>query len=62
MNFDKRETATVLAALRFYQANFYDTEQMKEEMCFHFTDDEPLDHDQIDELCERINCGLIKNG
>ncbi len=62
MNSTKRETATILAALRFYQANFDDVEQMKEEMLFHFQSDQPLNHEEIDNLCERINCGIIKNG
>lgn len=60
-NLTKRETATLLAALRFFQANFNDTDQMKEEMSFHFQDNEPLDHEEIDSLCEQINCGLIEN-
>ena len=65
MNLNQREIATVLAALRFFQANFYDTQQMKEEMPFHFQSDQPLqplDHEEIDNLCKQINCGLIKNG
>lgn len=62
MNLTKRQTATILAALRIFQANFNDIQQMKEEMLFHFQDDQPLDHKEIDDLCERINCGLIKNG
>ncbi len=60
MDLTKRETATILAALRFYQTNFYNTRQMKEEMTLHFQDDELLDHEEIEDLCERINCGLIK--
>ena len=57
MNFDQREIATVLAALRFYQANFDDVNEMREEMSLHFQEVEPLDHEEIDDLCERINCG-----
>lgn len=62
MNLNQRETATVLAALQFFQANFYDIQQMKEEMPFHFQSDQPLDYEEIDNLCKQINCGLIKNG
>ena len=65
MNLTKRETATILAAFRFYQANFDDNQQMKEEMPFHFQSDQPLqplEHEEIDNLCKQINYGLIKNG
>ena len=50
MNLNDRETATVLAALRHFQ--YIDSDAMKDE---HFTDVEPLNNNQIDELCERIN-------
>lgn len=60
INLDRRETATVLAALSFYAANFCDLDEMREEMSFHFQEVEPLDHEEINDLCERINCGLIK--
>ncbi len=60
MNLTKRQTATVLAALRFFQANFNNLDEMREEMSFHFQDNEPLDYEEIDDLCKLINCGLIK--
>lgn len=58
MNLNRREIATVLAALRFYQANFYDPAEMREEMNSLFEDYEPLNHEEIDDLCEQINYGL----
>jgi hypothetical protein len=55
MQVTSQELATILAALRFFQANFDDKEQMVEEMEYHFQDCEPLMYDEIDELCEKIN-------
>jgi hypothetical protein len=48
MNLNKRETATVLAALRQFQT-------IPEEAYPHFEDCAPLSPRQIDRLCERIN-------
>lgn len=51
----EKELATILAALRFFQANFNDLAEMREEMPLHFENVAPLNHNQIDELCERLN-------
>lgn len=52
MKITERELATVLAALRkFQESPATDTE--------HFKDVRPLTANQIDELCERLNCSII---
>ena len=50
-----RELATVLAALRSWQAGSHEAA----EHAPHFDDYEPLAADEIDELCERLNCGPL---
>ena len=52
---DGRELATVLAALRHFQASFNPTACATDGF-EHFEDVEPLTTDAIDELCERIGC------
>lgn len=53
-----RELATVLAALRYWQLNVIEDE-VAEDLNGHgsFEDHSPLDADEIDDLCERLNCG-----
>jgi hypothetical protein len=48
-----RELATVLAALRFWQ-----DEMDGDENCYpeHFAEVTRLSHQEIDALCERLNC------
>lgn len=48
-----RELATVLAALRLWQVDtpHHDPEDLAD----HFADVEPLDDDEINDLCERLN-------
>ena len=48
-----RELATVLWALRRLQ-NALDTEDQKGYV--HFEEHDPLTSDEIDALCERLNC------
>jgi len=48
-----RELATVLAALRFWQQFLTDNGVPISE---HFADNTPLTVDEIDHLCERLNC------
>lgn len=50
MNLNKRETATVLAALRYFQE-----QQPNLRGKLHFEEVDPLTSEQIDQLCERIN-------
>jgi len=54
MQLNERELATVLAALRLFQ-------RIQDALFLggmdHFADCEPLPNDDIDDLCERINCG-----
>lgn len=51
-----QELATVLAALRYWQQDLEANEAppISEE---YFADCEPLTSEEIDELCERLNCG-----
>ena len=54
MNLTNRETATVLAALRYWQRDF-GAAGGKTVFPDHFYDCKPLTAKQIDTLCERIN-------
>ena len=54
-----KELATVLGALRYWQQDLAENEAqgegpISEEL---FQDVEPLTVDEIDHLCERLNCG-----
>ena len=53
--FTDRELATILAALRYWQQDLTANEEGP--ICDHFTEHSPLTVDEIDDLCERINCG-----
>ena len=63
MNLDKRETATVLAALRMWQRiGLCESEKRDLILLDRIADilyigdgKPPLDYDEIDALCERIN-------
>lgn len=50
--FSKREVATILAALRYFQA---DRDDAREALEGHFEGTRPLTCEEIDELCEQIN-------
>lgn len=50
--FSYREIATILAALRYFQANIDDIALLE---MTHFEDVEPLTSEEIDTLCEEIN-------
>lgn len=52
MILDEREIATILAALRFWQAN---QAQVFGTYAEHFTDLEPLNAEEIDSLCESLS-------
>jgi hypothetical protein len=52
-DFAERELATVLAALRMWQAGSHEPAELSE----HFDECEPLSPDEIDALCERLNGG-----
>ncbi|MFB6274325.1 MAG: hypothetical protein ABEL51_15685 [Salinibacter sp.] len=57
---NKRETATVLAALRLFQdVRDMDPDLIEPYRNFHFTEDAPLADDEINELCERINTSTV---
>jgi len=49
-----REVAQVLAALRNWQTDSLN-EDLVEAFAGHFEDHPPLDDDEIDALCERLN-------
>jgi hypothetical protein len=53
-SFSDRETATVLAALRYFQANHSDAVEACD---LHFASHAPLTDKEIDSLCEHINLG-----
>ncbi|MFC1805485.1 hypothetical protein ACFL09_00705 [Planctomycetota bacterium] len=58
----KRELATILAALRFHQAeNLQSTDEIADDAIRDIATDsgmlEPLSPDEIDELCEQLNLG-----
>jgi hypothetical protein len=50
----KRELATVLAALRYWQQDL-DASDSPPIDAEHFTECDPLSSEEIDELCERLN-------
>ena len=50
-----RELATVLAALRRWQQDLAENDGP---ISAHFADQTPLSVEEIDELCERLNCGF----
>ena len=52
MKITERELATVLAALRKFQ-------ESPAAGAEHFKDVRPLTANQIDELCERLNCSIV---
>lgn len=53
-----RELATVLAALRYWQQDLAENEDEGPISPDHFTDKiTPLSVEEIETLCERINCG-----
>ena len=54
--FTPAEIATVLAALRYWQANVPESERAAV-MPEHFDGAVPLGDDDIDDLCEDIQCG-----
>jgi hypothetical protein len=57
MQLTERELATVLAALRYWQQDLADNEDEGPISQEHFTETvTPLTVDEIDQLCERLNC------
>ena len=55
-----RDLATLLAALRYWQQDLADNERAGDgPISPHFDDDvTPLSVEEIDELCERLNCNF----
>jgi hypothetical protein len=58
MKLTSRELATVLAALRYWQNDLDDDPEMFENLpgSGHFEQETPLNGDEIDRLCEELNC------
>jgi hypothetical protein len=54
MELTNKETATVLAALRYWQDETRDYPELMDDFD-HFEDIEPLTDQEINDLCERIN-------
>jgi len=52
---NKREIATVLAALRYWQDEYRDYPEITDTP--HFDECTPLEDDEIDALCEKLNFG-----
>ena len=64
---DASDIATLLAALRLFQRTYenLDADAIYAEWPEHFTDDDgemimPLGSEDIDRLCEEINCGEVE--
>jgi DNA-binding Xre family transcriptional regulator len=53
----KRELATVLAALRMFQEELTASFKLRGWNPEHFAEFAPLTSEEIDALCERLNCG-----
>lgn len=51
-----RELATMLAALRFWQANSAADAEIEEIFAEHFYRTTPLNADEVNNLCEKLNC------
>lgn len=56
MRLTKQETATVLAALRYWQREGLISSGHEIDIATDGGTIEPMSKDDIDELCERINC------
>ena len=55
----RRELATLLAALRYWQQDLAKHEDGGPIIADHFdSQTTPLSVEEIDDLCERLNCGL----
>lgn len=52
---EQAAVATILCALRQFQERTVDDCQPNCEGCDHFAECDPLDYEEIDELCEGIN-------
>lgn len=58
----ERELATVLASLRFWQRHL-ETHRGEIPFADHFDDTiTPLTVEEIDDLCERVNCATVPTG
>jgi hypothetical protein len=66
MPFNDRETATILAALRYWQARTLPASPERAEAIEEIATDgrspDPLDEEEIDTLCEAINVSPIEPG
>lgn len=56
MNLNKRETATVLAALRYWQREGFISSGHERDIATDGDTLKEMTKDEIDDLCERINC------
>ncbi len=56
---DDAELATILAALRYYQAAPFVGNRFMD-IATNGGEVDPLDADAIDTLCEEINCGVVQ--
>ena len=54
---NQRELKTVLAALRYWQREGRFSGGHEQDIATNGGASEPLDGDEIDALCERLNCG-----
>jgi hypothetical protein len=58
-NLSARQTTQILAALRFWQSNFEDEELHELEGEGHFEVWKPMKAEEIDKLCEELNCSDV---
>lgn len=61
MKLTSKETATVLAALRALQEDWKNVPSITRNR-IQFREQDPLTLEEIDSLCERINCEARHNG
>ncbi len=55
-----RELATILAALRYWQANNASDSRLEEVFAEHFAETTLLTTTEINNLCEKLNCSVRK--
>ncbi|MBD2212911.1 hypothetical protein H6G27_23985 [Nostoc linckia FACHB-104] len=61
MKVSTKKLATIIAALRFFQANYdSDDEEWQELFSLHFIEHKPLTYDEIEALCERLGSQTLE--
>jgi hypothetical protein len=61
MKVSTKELATIIAALRLFQANYdSEDEEWQELFSLHFIEHRPLNNDEIEALCERLGSETLE--